>query len=98
MNFKVTHYDSKFGHYHLLDDKGREWIYKLDSKAGNDDTTGFQRWPAEFADLMNNWTGDYDEQSEQLDKAAKDAINFWKITSKLTPKTQQTFKELIDEL
>lgn len=98
MNFKVTHYDSKFGHYHLLDDKGREWIYKLDSDVGRDNTTGFQRWPKNFANIIHNWSGDYGEQSKQLHKTAKDAINFWKISSKLTPKTLQTFKELIDEL
>jgi hypothetical protein len=81
--------------FRLVDSEGGVWEFE-DEPSATKRFLAFLKVPKKYKPMLG--IGLYVNLFKAVEKAALKAIESYEISKSLTPKTAQTFKELIDEL
>jgi hypothetical protein len=82
--------------FRLVDSEGGVWEFAPEDPSATKKFLVFLKVPKKYKPMLG--IGLYVNLFKAVEKAALKAIESYEITKSLTPKTAQTFKELIDEL
>jgi hypothetical protein len=100
MNFRVIYSrvrTSTETDYHLKDDENKDWGFRI-TIINSIKLREFIEYPKHWKSLLTSTSLSNLTRKSHLYDLAMKAIELWDIKKDLTPKTAQTFNDLIDEL